>query len=197
MGFWKMAMETQKVSKARKPQSKYISGILKTQTIRWATPVLAIAGLWTSSLPSTALTLFSDDHDSYRVCAAQLLKAGVAQPAAAQGCATAIRPRDLSACVATIKQRTKIDPTDALAYCTRARRPKELASCVVDVSLNTKEEINPAVLNYCGRSLQPVTFADCVVGLRKEISLTPVQALDTCIDASETANGLTVSPTLP
>ncbi len=191
-------METQKVSKAGKPQGSNISGILNTRIIRWATPVLAIAGLGISSLPSMALTLFfSDDHDSYRACASQLLKAGVAPQAAAQGCATAIRPRDLSACVAKIKQRTKIDPTNALASCTRARRPKELASCVVGVSLNTNEEINPAVLNYCGRSLLPVTFGDCVVGLRKEISLAPMQALDTCIDASETANGITSSPILP
>lgn len=192
-----MAMEIQKVSKARKPQSKSISGIFNTQTIRWATPVLAIAGLWTSSLPSAAVTLFPDDHEGYRVCAAQLLKAGVTAQAAAQGCATAIRPRDLSACVARIEQRTKISPTDALASCSRARRPKELASCVVGVSLNTQEEINPAVLSYCGRSLLPITFGDCVVGLRREISLTPMQALDTCIDASETANGVTSSPTLP
>jgi len=192
-----MAIKTQKVSQARKPQGWSISGIFNTHTIRWATPVLSIAGLCISSLPSAALTIFSDDHDSYRVCAAQLLRAGVTPQAAAQGCATAIRPRDLSACVATIKQRTKIEPTDALASCTRARRPKELASCVVGVSLNTKEEINPAVLNYCGRSLLPVTFGDCVVGLRKEISLTPMQALDTCIDASETANGLITSPIAP
>ncbi|MBD2486667.1 hypothetical protein H6G77_03685 [Aulosira sp. FACHB-615] len=192
-----MAMETQKASKARKPQDQSISGILNTKSMRWTTPVLAMAGLLISSLPSPALIIFSDDHESYRACAAQLLKAGVTQAAAAQGCATAIRPRDLSACVATIKQRTKISPTDALAYCSRARRPKELASCVVGVSLNTKEEINSAVLNYCGRSLLPITFADCVVGLRREIPLTPMQALDTCIDASETANGLTLSPTTP
>ncbi|WP_339383877.1 hypothetical protein [Fortiea sp. LEGE XX443] len=190
-------MGTQKVSKARKPQGWSIFGILNTQTIRWTTPVLAMAGLWVNILPSPALTLFSNDNDNYRVCAAQLLKAGVTAQAAAQGCATAIRPIDLAACVATIKQRTKIDPTDALASCTRARRPRELAGCVVGVSLNTKEEINPAVLNYCSRSLLPVTFAQCVVGLRKEISLTPMQALDTCIDASERANGITTSPTLP
>lgn len=180
---------------ATKPQGWSMSGIFNAKTIRLTIPVVTIAGLWTSILPSVAVSDAYYNND-YRACAGQLLKAGVKPQAAAQGCATALRPRDLSACVAAIRQRTKIEPTDALASCSRARRPKELASCVVGVSQNTKEEVNTAVLTYCGRSLLPVTFAQCVVGLRREVSLTPIQALDTCIDASERANGIATSPVL-
>lgn len=188
-------MGKQKVSAATKPQGWSMSGIFNAKTIRLTIPVVTIAGLWTSILPSVAVSDAYYNND-YRACAGQLLKAGVTPQAAAQGCATALRPRDLSACVAAIRQRTKIEPTDALASCSRARRPKELASCVVGVSQNTKEEVNTAVLTYCGRSLLPVTFAQCVVGLRREVSLTPIQALDTCIDASERANGIATSPVL-
>ncbi|MBD2439416.1 hypothetical protein [Nostoc sp. FACHB-110] len=178
-----------------KPQGWYISQIFNAKTIRLTTPFIAIAGLWASILPSTAVTDAYYNND-YRACAGQLLRVGVTPQAAAQDCATALRPRDLSACVASIRQGTKIEPIDALASCSRARRPKELASCVVGVSQNTKEEVNAAVLTYCGRSLLPVTFAQCVVGLRREITLTPIQALDTCIDASERANGIATSPVL-
>ncbi|WP_242056315.1 MULTISPECIES: hypothetical protein [unclassified Nostoc] len=187
-------MGKQKISTAKKSQGWSMSGIFKAKTIRLATPVVATAGLLTSILPSDAVT-DAYYNNSYRACAGQLLKADVTPEAAAQGCSTAIRPRDLSACVAAIRQRTQIAPADALASCSRARRPKELARCVVGVSQNTKEEVNPAVLTYCGRSLLPETFAQCVVGLRREISaLTPIQALDSCIDAAETANGIATSP---
>jgi hypothetical protein len=188
-------MGKQEVRTAKKLQGWFMSGIFNTKTIRLTTPVVAIAGLCTAILPSAAVT-DAYYNNNYRACAGQLLKAGVTPQAAAQGCSTALRPRDLSACVASIRQRTKIEPTDALASCTRARRPKELAKCVVGVSQNTKEEVNPAVLTYCGRSLLPETFAQCVVGLRREISLTPIQALDTCIDAGERANGIATSPVL-
>jgi hypothetical protein len=191
-----MEMGKQKVSTAKKLQSWSISQIFNVKTIRLTTPVVAIAGLLTSILPSVAVT-DAYYNNSYRACAGQLLKAGVTPEAAAQGCSTALRPRDLSACVATITQRTKVAPADALASCTRARRPKELARCVVGISQNTQQEANPAVLTYCGRSLLPETFAQCVVGLRREITaLTPIQALDTCIDAGETANGIASSPVL-
>ena len=158
-------------------------------------PLFAISGLLTTVLPSLAVTA-SYDND-YRVCAAQLKSVGITDQPASQSCAAAIRPRDLSACVAKIKQKTQIDPVDALASCRQARRPKDLGTCVTSVSKNTENTINPAVLNYCGRSLLPVTFASCVVGLRKEINLTPAEALDTCIDANDRASGVTASSEPP
>ncbi|WP_341526682.1 hypothetical protein WKK05_29765 [Nostoc sp. UHCC 0302] len=176
------------VSKGRNKQGSSASKM-------FIAPVVAVAGSLTISLPSMALSLsYSND---YRVCAAQLLKAGVTSEYAAQGCATAIRPRDLASCVVYIKDRTKISGADALSSCSQSRNPKDLASCVVGISRNTEEAINPAVLTYCGRSLLPVTFARCVVGLRSEIELAPAVALDTCIDASDRVSGISSSPTPP
>ncbi|MFM2064244.1 MAG: hypothetical protein RLZZ507_3915 [Cyanobacteriota bacterium] len=160
------------------------SHVLKVFTI----PVMAIAGLFINMLPSQAI--ISSYRNNYRACAAQLLSAGVTAEAASQGCATALRPRELSTCVAKITKQTEITPTDALYSCSQARRPEDLATCVVGISKSTQQEINQATLTYCGRSLLPVTFAECVVGLRKEIDLTPIQSLDSCIAASQRATGI-------
>ncbi|MBD6619652.1 hypothetical protein FNW02_28480 [Komarekiella sp. 'clone 1'] len=173
------------VSRGRNKQGGSASRILTA-------PVLAVAGWLTMILPSMAVTAsYSND---YRVCAARLLSVGVTAQAASQGCATALRPRDLASCVVKIERQTQIAAADALSSCGQARRPNDLASCVVGISQNTQEAINPAVLTYCGRSLLPVTYAQCVVGLRSEIEeLTPAQALDTCIDASDSVSGISSS----
>ncbi len=191
-------------------------------------PMVIIAGLMTNILPSLAVTdsfyVNSTYYNDYRVCAAQLVdvvsksaevdaskQLDVTPERIAQSCAMAIRPKDLSACVASIQKYTKISSLDALSSCRLARRPKELATCVVSVSQNTENKFNPQVLDYCGRSLLPVTYALCVVGLRREVGLPeeklmgskppqasslpqeksksmilePLQVMDTCIDASE------------
>ncbi|MEH1882366.1 hypothetical protein [Nostoc sp.] len=158
-------------------------------------PVLAIAGWLTTILPNPAIAAsYSND---YSVCAGRLLSVGVTAQGASQGCAAALRPRDLAACVVKIKKETQIAATDALYSCGKARRPEELATCVVGVSLSTKEEANPAVLDYCGRSLLPVRFGQCVVGLRSQIDFPPAQALDTCISASDSIVGASSSSAPP
>ncbi|MBK1986432.1 hypothetical protein A0J48_002505 [Sphaerospermopsis aphanizomenoides BCCUSP55] len=158
-------------------------------------PVITIAGLLTSILPSQAV--IDSYRNDYRACAAQLLSVGVTAQEASKGCASALRPRELSTCVAKIKKQTQISPTDALYSCSQARRPEDLAACVVGISKSTKEENNQATLAYCGRSLLPVTFAQCVVGLRKEIDIAPIQAFDACIDASDRASNIGVGTTTP
>ncbi|MBD2292054.1 hypothetical protein H6G06_00795 [Anabaena sphaerica FACHB-251] len=158
-------------------------------------PMIVMAGLFTNILPSQAV--IDSYRNNYRACAAQLLSAGVTAEAASQGCATALRPRELSTCVAKIKKQTEITATDALYSCSQARRPEDLATCVVGISKSTQQAINQATLTYCGRSLLPVTFAECVVGLRKEIDLTPIQSLDTCIDASYRSISIGAGSTTP
>jgi hypothetical protein len=174
--------------KSQKHQKQMISRI-------FAAPVVLIAGLLTNMLPSQAV--IDSYRNDYRACAAQLIKAGVTAEAASQGCATALRPRELSSCVAKITKNTDITPGDGLYSCLQARRPEDLATCVVGVSKSTKQEVNQATLSYCGRSLLPVKFAECVVGLRKEIDLAPISALNTCIDASERTVGIGVGVTTP
>ncbi|MFM2062943.1 MAG: hypothetical protein RLZZ507_2613 [Cyanobacteriota bacterium] len=161
----------------------------------FAAPVLVIAGLLTNMLPSQAQT--ATNNNDYRVCAARLVSVGVTAQAAAEGCATALRPRELSSCVIKISKETQIATQDALKSCRQARNPNDIATCVVDVSKNTNNEINPDVLSYCGRSLLPVRFAQCVVGLRKEIDLAPIQAFDSCIDASDRTVGSEAGRTTP
>ena len=86
---------------------------------------------------------------------------------------------------------------EALSYCRQARIPQDLATCVVSISKSYQGSENSATLTSCGRSLLPVTFADCVVGLRREIDLSPTQALKTCIDASEGSSGFGAVSTKP
>ncbi|WP_189523556.1 hypothetical protein [Nostoc sp. PA-18-2419] len=163
-----------------KGENKQSSSTLRILTV----PVLAIAGLLTT-IPDMAIA--ASYRNDYSVCAAGLLKVGITQQAASQGCAKALRPRDFGACVVKINKQTQIAAPDAFSYCARARRPEELATCVVGVSSMTKEAVNPSVLNYCGRSLLPVRFGQCVVGLLSKVELPPTQALDTCIDGSDSS----------
>ncbi|MDJ0618281.1 MAG: hypothetical protein QNJ63_16295 [Calothrix sp. MO_192.B10] len=125
-------------------------------------------------------------YKDYRLCAFQLLKAGIAEENASKACANALHPEEVSACVIKIERKTKLAAQDILATCEKARRPRNMAKCVNGISHNLEEEsAKTAALDYCGRSLLPVRFASCVVGLRSQIKFEPVKAMDTCIDASE------------
>ncbi|WP_066380093.1 MULTISPECIES: hypothetical protein [unclassified Anabaena] len=163
-------------------------GKFKNSLMRLTAPILAVVGCVGISVPSMAVSGSYDNN--YRACAGRLLGVGISGQAAAQACAAALRPTDLSSCVVFIKNRTEISATDALSVCGQARRPKELATCVVSVSRNTQQAVNPAVLNYCSRTLLPERFARCVVGLRSQIDIAPIQALDTCIDGSDRIGGI-------
>lgn len=145
------------------------------------------------TLPSTAATIPTSYRNQYRSCVGRLLDVGISPEAAASACAAALRPTDLSKCVAKIEQQTAIASQDALATCTQVRRPNELANCVVGISRNAEEDTVGSILNYCGRSLLPERFAECVVGLRIEADFTPTDAMNSCIDASDRLGA--VSPT--
>jgi hypothetical protein len=167
-----------------------------SRAINAIAPILAIAGWLGMTLPSIALTTSS--VNDFRVCAGRLRGLEISVEAVSQACATALRPRDLSACVTRIQRQTQFAATDALSSCRQARRPQELAACVVGISRNTPQEaLTPAVLNYCGRSLLPLTFGQCVVGLRAEIDITPAQAMDTCIDARDRISSIPSGSTPP
>ncbi|MEL6457155.1 MAG: hypothetical protein AAFY21_05950 [Cyanobacteria bacterium J06641_2] len=155
-------------------------------TAKLATPVLAVAGIFSMILPSNAITNpFRRKQNEYRVCAARLLSVGIPPEAASNACANALRPKEVSSCVGRIQRRTQIPATDSLSFCGQARRPDDLATCVVGIGTKTQETVNPLLLSYCSRSLLPVKFAQCVVGLRSEIDFSPTQAMDNCISASD------------
>ncbi|MEH1937969.1 MAG: hypothetical protein V7L14_30525 [Nostoc sp.] len=182
-----MSQSKKVVNRGKNKQGSSTSRILTVS-------VLAIAGWLTTILPNVAVAAsYSND---YSVCAGRLLSVGVTAEAASQGCAKALRPRDLAACVVKIEKQTQIAATDALSSCEKARRPEELATCVVGVTSSTQEAVNPAALDYCGRSLLPVRFGQCVVGFHSsKIDLPPTQILETCIDASDSVIGASSSST--
>jgi hypothetical protein len=185
-------MSKKKLSKVGNQKgSSSVVQIFKTQMIPLTTPVFDIAGLLATITPSMAVT--TSYANDYRVCTAQLLKLGITEQAVSQGCAKALRPRDLSSCVLKINQQRQISAADALSSCERARRPQNFSDCVVGITSNTREALGKTVLNYCGRSLLPKRFAECVVGLRSEIDIAPTQAMDACIDAGDPVSGF--SPT--
>ncbi len=183
------------VSSSTNQQGGSMYQMFQTKAIRVTAPVLAIAGWLVTIAP--AMTAPVSYNNDYRACASRLLSVKVSPEAASEGCATALHPSELSACVLKISQQAKIGGLDALNGCKQARRPEELATCVVGLSQNTEEATKPAILTYCGRSLLPVRFADCVLGLRSEIKSTVTQALDTCIDGSDGMSSVTTPTSAP
>jgi hypothetical protein len=148
---------------------------------------LAIASWSGINFPATGAEIVTDSlRNGYRACTGRLLKAGVSPEVTARACAGALYPKDIARCVTKIEGKTEISAQDALATCTQARRPVELSRCVVGISENTPGQPVPGVLDFCGRSLLPIRYAECVVGLRREINnLAPIQAMETCISASD------------
>ncbi len=179
-GFGSVNCKTKMIS-----QQRFNLNSLKL-TAKLTTPVLAMAGILSITLPSYAIrNPFRRNQNEYRVCAARLLSVGIPPEAASNACAAALRPKEVSSCVGQIQQKTQIPATDSLSFCGEARRPNDLATCVVGIGTKSEETVNPLVLSYCSRSLLPVKFAQCVVGLRSEIDFSPTQAMDNCISASD------------
>jgi hypothetical protein len=147
--------------------------------------VAAIASLPVQ--PAQALFRFSPRGNDYEICANRLLSAGILPEEAAAACAAALHPRDLSSCVLSIESGTPVAAVDALTGCKRVRRPLDLATCVVTVDADTDSIASVDALDYCRRSLLPLEFSACVVGLRREIDLGAIAAMDVCIAADDRA----------
>ncbi len=158
----------------------------KFNWLRLAATPLVVSGL-ALNFPATAASVPSSYLNDYRFCAARLLALNISGDAVSTSCAAALNPKVLATCVYDIARQTNILATDALATCRQVRQPNELATCVVGISINSPKETIPEVLSYCRRSLLPARFAECVVGLRREINVTPGQAMNTCIDGSDRA----------
>lgn len=157
----------------------------KSNWLHLAATPLVMSGLALN--PAMAASVPSSYLNDYRFCAARLLALNISADAVSNACATALSPKTLSTCVYDIQRQTKILATDALTTCRQVRQPNELATCVVGISTNSQEETISEVLDYCRLSLLPVRFAECVVGLRREIAVPALQAMNTCIDGSDRA----------
>jgi len=161
---------------------------------RWmlalGTPLVALSLLATALpiSPASAITLrFPRTQNPYRVCAKELIEAGVGAEAASAACADALHPRDISRCTLQINRKTNISGVEALSSCRRVRRPDELTTCVVNI--NSKTKTQPAdpllVLDGCRRSLLPKQFAECVVGLSGRLDFPTDRLIATCLDPKD------------
>ncbi|MEG3973573.1 hypothetical protein QT970_02995 [Microcoleus sp. herbarium8] len=170
---------------------------------RWmlalGTPLVALSLLAVALpiSPASAITLrFPRTQNSYRVCAKELIEAGVGAEAAAAACADALHPRDISRCALQINRKTNISGLEALSTCRQVRRPDELTTCVVNI--HTKTKTQPAapllVLDGCRRSLLPEQFAECVVGLSGRLDFPTDRLLATCLDPREKVSQLDERP---
>jgi hypothetical protein len=161
---------------------------------------LAALGLLATALPispASAITIrIPRSRNPYRVCALELIEAGVGAETAAGACADALRPRDISKCALQINRKTNISGVEALSSCRRVRRPAELATCVVNI--NGKSRTQPAaplvVLDGCRRSLLPQQFSECVVGLSGRLDFPTDRLIATCLDPRDSVSQLDGRP---
>jgi hypothetical protein len=155
---------------------------------RAAVFVLVSSGLvGVTPLPAQSAPLpdFALKANDYQVCASQLLTAGIENDVAADACAEALHPHDLSRCVLRIEAGTEVLAEDALSGCKRVRRPLDMSSCVLNVDDDSQGTVPNEALDYCRRSLLPLEFSECVIGLRREIDYTPLTAMNICISADD------------
>jgi len=155
---------------------------LLSTLFRFCASQLAIAGILAMVIPPKPATAGSNE---FKTCAAELLRANISRNLAADVCAEALYPEDLSLCVLKIRAQTPIIADQALYGCQRVRRPLELASCVVDINKHTQNPDVLLALDRCRRSLLPLRFSECVIGLSREIDFSSTEAQETCIAAED------------
>lgn len=149
---------------------------------------LIIAGLSVMAVPTDA---FAQSYlNEYRVCAAELLDAGVSADQAAIACGEALEPDELSLCVLRINYQTQVAGPDVLDDCFRVRQPVELANCVVRINRNASDAVAVNLIDYCRRSLRPAEYSQCVSGLLRRLDISTAKAMDSCISAEDYPNEL-------
>lgn len=148
---------------------------------------LTVAGLMAIALPAEAFmnsrARTNPRSSDYEACASALVDSGIAAVEAADACADALYPKDLSRCVSRIDANTEIASNDALENCLKVRQPVDLAECVTDIDDIGSNVVGLDVLDYCRRSLLPARFAACVTGLSNGTQLGTNEALESCISA--------------
>ncbi|MBW4647995.1 MAG: hypothetical protein KME06_04740 [Kastovskya adunca ATA6-11-RM4] len=148
--------------------------------VSWGAIASLQTGLLTLAIPSGA----AHAANSFQRCASELVRlAQIAPEIAANACADALNPQDLSRCVTRISVLTATLAPEALVACSQVRRPVELGTCVYNINRTLEPSEAIAVLNYCRRSLLPARFSECVIGLSREVDFSPPRAMDTCIAA--------------
>lgn len=123
----------------------------------------------------------------YQTCAEEMLQIGISSDVAANVCAGALKPENLSRCVSKIYDNAieGIDPSFILFNCQRVRRPEELATCVADILENIPDAGEEIVIESCRRSLLPERYADCAIGLYRELQLPSTEIFASCLNPDD------------
>lgn len=152
---------------------------------RWLS--LAVIQLVSGSLLGMAIpTGQALAGNSYQTCAEEMLDIGISNEIAADVCAGAFKPDNLSRCVSQIYDSSiEVSPPFILFNCQRVRRPKELATCVVDILDNIPEASSEIVIESCRRSLLPKRYASCAIGLYEELGLSSTEIFASCLNPKD------------
>ncbi len=123
----------------------------------------------------------------YQTCAEEMLEIGISSEIAANVCAGALKPKNLSRCVSKIYENAieGVDPSFILFNCQRVRRPEELGTCVGDILENIPDASEEIVIESCRRSLLPERYASCAIGLYEQLGLTSTDIFATCLNPQE------------
>jgi hypothetical protein len=156
--------------------------------------------LWNGSL-LPALADSATDWNQFDVCVTDLTTNGVNGNQAKSACAGALIPKQLSECVAMIRNGSPIEATPALQACYQVRRPVDLGNCVVDIQNSvlggytppadatkgvSSNDLSLLALNSCRESLLPGRHSECVIALsRDNTTSSPQIAMDTCLAAED------------
>lgn len=157
--------------------------------------------LWNGSCLFPALADSATDWNQFDVCVSELTSNGVISDKAKSACAGALIPKQLSECVAMIRNGSPIEADPALQACYQVRRPVDLGNCLVDIQ-NTvlgsyippadttasasSNNLSLSALNSCRESLLPGRHSECVIALSREnTSPSPQEAMDTCLAAED------------
>ncbi len=122
--------------------------------------------------------------NSYQTCAEEMLGAGISSDVAADACAGALKPENLSSCVTQIYDSTVegVDPSSILFNCQRVRRPQELGTCVVDILENIPEANSEIAIENCRQSRLPQLYGSCAIGLYQQLQMPYTEIFASCLN---------------
>lgn len=145
--------------------------------------------------------------NQFDICVSELQNRGISDRQATAACSDALKPRDLSKCVQRISVETPITANEALSACYRVRRPVELADCTIGITNEAQDAyvrtnvsasaipenqraqvLQPTALlalEGCRLSLLPQLYSECVIASSRRTSLSPSDAMKTCIKAED------------
>ncbi len=148
--------------------------------LRRGAAACAIAGCSVGLMPFAASANLFRSND-YEACTSGLIDDGISVNVASRACASALEPRDVSACVDRIIGGTEVSADEALDSCIQVRRPRDMASCVTQID-NAVESVVPLdAMEQCTRSLLPDDYSDCVVGIYNATDLSASDLLTACV----------------